>query len=120
MERREGFVNLAFCKKNLIIYIFVFSFLAIVLLFWLTFGRHGLINLYQMQKEKERCLAILNTMREENRLLALEISRLKQDDQYFESVARKQLGLVKDNEIVYRFRKGFKGAKKGENEEKLR
>jgi cell division protein FtsB len=72
-----------------------------------------LINLYHMQKEKERCLAILHHINEKNKLLALQIRRLKEDRKYFESIARRQLGLVKDNEIVYRFRKELPDSAKG-------
>ena len=118
MEGREGVVNLAFFKRNLFTYIVIFSFVAAISLTWLTFGRHGLIDLYKMQKEKERCLAILKHLKERKRLLADEITRLKEDNKYFESVAREQLGMIKDNEIVYRFKKELKNAKKGKKEKK--
>lgn len=65
-----------------------------------------------MQKGKERCLAIVKNLKEKNRLLATEIRRLKENNKYFESVAREQLGMVKENEIVYRFKNESKGAKK--------
>ena len=65
-----------------------------------------------MQKEKERYLTILKDVKEKNRLLADEIRRLKEDNKYFESVAREQLGMIKDNEIVYRFKKELKNGKK--------
>lgn len=71
-----------------------------------------------MQKEKERCLAILKDLKEKNWLLANEIRRLKEDNKYFESVAREQLGMVKENEIVYRFKKELKSVKKGNKKEK--
>ena len=100
-------------KKNLLTYIVIFSFAAAISLAWLSFGRHGLIELYKMQKEEERCLAILKDLKEKNQLLADEIRRLKEDNTYFESVAREQLGMIKDNEIVYRFKKELKNAKKG-------
>ena len=118
MEGREGVVNLAFFKRNLFTYIVIFSFVAAISLTWLTFGRHGLIDLYKMQKEKERCLAILKHLKERKRLLADEITRLKEDNKYFESVAREQLGMIKDNEIVYRFKKELKNAKKGNKKKK--
>ena len=118
MEGREGVVNLAFFKRNLFTYIVIFSFVAAISLTWLTFGRHGLIDLYKMQKEKERCLAILKHLKERKRLLADEITRLKEDNKYFESVAREQLGMIKDNEIVYRLKKELKNAKKGNKKKK--
>ncbi len=107
---------MAFFKKSLFTYIVIFSFVAAISLTWLSFGRHGLIDLHKMQKEKERCLAILKDLKEKNRFLADEIRRLKEDNKYFESVAREQLGMIKDNEIVYRFKKELKNAKKGNKE----
>jgi len=118
VEGREGFVNLALLKKNVVTYILIFSFVALLSLAWLSFGRHGLIDLYKMQKEKERCLAILKDLKEKNRFLAAEIRRLEEDNKYFESVAREQLGMIKDNEIVYRFKKELKNAKKGNKKKK--
>lgn len=112
MEGREGFVNLAFIKNNVVTYIILFSSVAILLLAWLSFGQYGFISLYKMQKGKERCLAIVKNLKEKNRLLATEIRRLKENNKYFESVAREQLGMVKENEIVYRFKNESKGAKK--------
>ncbi len=67
----------------------IFSFTVLLLLVWLSFGQHGILDLYTIQKEKERCLAILNDLREKNRLLTAETRRLKEDPSYFESVARR-------------------------------
>jgi len=83
----------------------IILFVAFLLLAWLSFGQHGLIDLYNMQKEKERYLAIISDLKEQNRLLTAEIRRLREDPKYFESVARKELGLVKENEIIYRFKR---------------
>ena len=94
-----------YLKKNHLIYIFTFSFVALLLAVWLIFGRHGLLDLYKMQKENERSLAVIKELEEKNKLLAAEIRRLREDRQYLESVARKELGLVKDNEIIYRFKR---------------
>ena len=95
---------MSFFDKSYITYILIFSFAAVLLLVWLSLGQHGLIDLYNMQKEKEKYLAIVNDLKEKNRNLAAEIRRLRDDQKYFESVARKVLGLVKENEIIYRFK----------------
>jgi cell division protein FtsB len=118
VEGREGVVSLTFFKKNVFTYIVILSFVAAISLVWLSFGRNGLIDLYKMQKEKERYLAILKDLKEKNRLLTDEIRRLKEDNKYFESVAREQLGMIKDNEIVYRFKKELENAKKGNKKKK--
>lgn len=102
--------------KNYIAQILFFSLVVILLFSWLTFGRQGLIDLYKMQKEKERYLSIIKDLKEKNRLLAIEIRRLRGDPKYLESVARKELGLVKENEIIYRFKSGKKDKK--ENDDK--
>ena len=60
-----------------------------------------------MQKEKEQSGALIEELKEKNKELIAEIRRLKGDPRYLESVARKELGLVRDNEIIYRFNKGL-------------
>ncbi len=104
---------MVFFEKKYFTYILIISFVAALLLAWVNLGRHGLTDLYKMQKGKERCLAIIRNFKEKNRLLAVEIRRLKEDQKYFESVARKELGLAKENEIIYRFKKDWKGNKIG-------
>ena len=70
-----------------------------------------------MQKEKERYLVIIRDLEEKNRLLVAEIRRIREDPKYLESLARKELGLIKENEIIYRFQKVQK-AKKGNDNRK--
>ena len=106
---------MAFPKKTYYTYILILSFIAVLLLAWLSFGRRGLIDLYKIQKEKERYFAIMEDLKEKNRLLVNEIRRLREDPEYFESVSRKELGLVKDNEIIYRFKNDRKGDKMNDN-----
>ena len=108
-------MNLASFKKNYLTYILILSFVAVLLFAWLSFGRHGLADLYKMQKEKERYLFIIRDLKEKNRLLAAEIRRLRGDPKYLESVARKELGMIKENEIIYRFKSGQKAKKENDN-----
>ena len=95
-----------FKKSHYLSWISILSFVALLLLAWVSFGKHGLLDLYKMRKEQERCLTILDDLKEKNRLLTAEIRRLREDPRYFESVARKELGLVRENEIIYRFKQG--------------
>ena len=101
----------SFKKNYYLTYILILSFIAFLLLVWLGLGQHGLIDLYKIQKEKGRYLAIINDLKEKSRILTAEIRRLREDPKYFESVARRELGLVKANEIIYRFGQGQKGNK---------
>ena len=92
-------------KKNFAIYVMVFSCFAVLLFGWLTFGPHGLLDLFKMQKEEEESAVLIEGLKEKNKELTAEIRRLKGDPRYLESVTRKELGLVKENEVIYRFRK---------------
>jgi cell division protein FtsB len=80
-----------------------------LLLAWLSFGHNGLVDLFSMQKDREKNMTALQELKAKNRHLASEIRHLREDSNYFESVARKELGLVRENEIVYRIKGGEKG-----------
>jgi cell division protein FtsB len=66
-----------------------------------------------MQKEKEESGILVEELKEKNRELIAEIRRLKGDPQYLQSVARKELGLVRENEVIYRFKKGSNDSGEG-------
>jgi len=70
---------------------------------WLGFGRHGFIHLYRVGKERQACEQRIKKLSTKNQALFDEIQRLRTDSKYVEQVARKELGLVKKNEIIYRF-----------------
>lgn len=103
-------------KTNYAVYFLVFSCFAVLLFAWLTFGPHGLLDLSKMQNEKEQLGVLIQELKEKNKELIAEIRRLKGDPRYLESVARKELGLVKENEIIYRFKKGSDDSEKGSDE----
>ena len=69
-----------------------------------------------MQKEKEKSGVLMEELKEKNKELIAEIRRLKGDPQYLESVARKELGLVRENEVIYRFKKDSYDSGKGSDE----
>ena len=82
-----------------------FTFLALLAV-WLGFGERGLFQLYRMGTERQDQIQRNRQLAEENQALMDEIERLRTDLEYMESVARKELGLIKDSEIVYRFKTG--------------
>ncbi|MBN2123973.1 MAG: septum formation initiator family protein [Deltaproteobacteria bacterium] len=83
---------------------------------WLGFGERGFIHLYRMEKERQAHLERITKIEEENRRLLEEIDRLRHDREYIEAMARRELGLIKDNEVLYRFdRQGEDVPSKAEN-----
>ena len=104
METREGFLDLEILRKNYLIFVLISLFISIVFSFWFNSGWKKLKELYNMDKETKKYMSIINELQEENRTLAAEIRRLKKNPHYLESTARKKLGLIKENEIIYRLR----------------
>lgn len=96
---------MALIKKK----IFKFSIAALVILgfivAWLGFGERGFIHLYRMEKERQAYQERIQQLEEINQDLFDEINRLREDNDYIESIARKELGLVREDEIIYRFSK---------------
>ena len=82
------------------------AFLVLAALFlWLGFGKHGLIHLYRTQMERQEYVDRIRQLDEENQALLEEINRFRSDMKYVEHVARKELNMIKENEVVFRFQK---------------
>jgi cell division protein FtsB len=67
-------------------------------------GEHGVRHLLDLRAERQDLGRSAFRLLQENAQLRDQIVRLKTDDLYLEDLARKQLGLVKPNETVYRYR----------------
>ncbi|MFH1489250.1 MAG: septum formation initiator family protein [Pseudomonadota bacterium] len=96
---------MGFSKKGL----FRFSLIAVLFLAliiaWLSFGDRGFFHLYRMEKERALYLEKISTLEKKNQELLEEINRLRTDESYIESTARRELGLIRENETLYRFKK---------------
>jgi cell division protein FtsB len=75
-------------------------FLILSLLFFIVFSERGLADLSLMKKERDRLQTQNQQTTQENLTLGVEIDRLKNDPRYIESVARKDFGMIGQDEIV--------------------
>lgn len=75
------------------------------ILFFTVFGERGLLRIYEMRQEKARIDSKVEQLLKENDILRQEITSLHNDRRYIERIARKDLGLVKPNEVIYQFPK---------------
>ncbi|MDD2367287.1 MAG: septum formation initiator family protein [Desulfuromonadaceae bacterium] len=73
------------------------------ILFFTVFGDKGLLRIFELKQDKEKIEARLNESRNDNEKLKCEIVALTSDRRYLESIARKDFGLVRSNEVVYQF-----------------
>jgi cell division protein FtsB len=71
---------------------------------WLAFGERGLVHLYRMEEQRKEYRKRIQELESRNRELLLEIESLRTDQAYMESVARRELNLLKDNEVQFYFR----------------
>jgi cell division protein FtsB len=94
---------LRLARKGLFKLILFAVFFSALVVAWLGFGQRGFIHLYRMEKEKQSYIDRIRKLETENRSLLDEIDRLLNDHDYVESVARRELGFVKDDEVLYRF-----------------
>ncbi len=89
--------------KKRILFLILFFFL--IFGFFTFFGDKGILRLFQLKKESARTHEGNAKIAEENKRLAEEVSRLRHDKRFIEEIARKELGMVKENEIIYQFEK---------------
>lgn len=103
-----------FHKRGILKFSLFLFFLSSLLVGWLGFGERGFVHLYRMDKERQVRLEKAKQLEQENKALLEEIERLRTDKEYLESQGRRELGLVREGEILYRFGTGKKGDSLGE------
>ena len=87
-------------KKRILLLILIFLLILGIFTF---FGEKGIFNLLRIQKEVARIKEKNAKLEEENQKLREEVKRLQTDRRYIEEIARKELGMVKEGEIIYQF-----------------
>ncbi len=94
-------------KKSVLL---AFIILAIFsLLLFIIFGENGLADLHLLKTERNVLLKQNAELAKKNLDLYREIERLKSDPKYLESVARKELGVVGKDELIFKLRDKRKG-----------
>lgn len=78
------------------------------ILFFTVFGDKGLLRIYELRQDKAKIEKRLIEIRSENENLKREVVALQSDRRYIERIARKDLGLVRSNEVIYQFASGTK------------
>lgn len=96
-------------RKKYVAYGLILFLVAGLLFAWLSFSQNGLVDLLNMQSDRGKNMTALKDLKEKNKLLTYEIRRLREDPKFFESIARRELGLVRENEIIFRIKEDEKG-----------
>jgi len=88
-------------KKRSILLLILSLFLILGLL--TLFGEKGILHLLRLRKEMSRIQEDNRKIEAENRKLREEVKRLQNEKRYIEEIARKELGMVKEGEVIYWF-----------------
>jgi cell division protein FtsB len=73
------------------------------LLLTAIFGGHGLMRWLQYDQDKKTLTVELEKVQEQNARTRREIDSLMHNEKYIETIARRDLGMVKADEIIYQF-----------------
>ena len=98
-SEKDDLVNFPLQKRMYLIPAGCMTFI----LFFTVFGDKGLLRIFELKQDKSKIDARLAENRNENEKLKREIVALKSDRRYLESIARKDFGLVRNNEVIYQF-----------------
>jgi len=80
--------------------LFLVAFGLVFLLLMGILGEWGLVDLLKLRKEKAGIIAANAEIAAENQTVTRRIYRLKNDRQYVESIVRRELGVVKEGELI--------------------
>lgn len=92
------------CKKKWLLTLVFCISLLILPIIWLAFGKNGFLNLHRMELERQANFERVQQITRDNQVLMDEIERLRSDGPYIEAVVRRELGLVGERDLVYRFK----------------
>ena len=73
------------------------------ILFFTVFGERGLLRIYHLSKDRQEFQKKADELKAGNDRMKREIEALKSDRRYLESIARRDFGLVRPNEVIYQF-----------------
>ncbi len=77
----------------------------------IIFGDNGIADLRLLQTKRDHLIEKNETLARENVQLYHQIERLKNDPDYIESIARRELGMIGKDEVILKLRPGAGGEK---------
>ena len=96
-------------KKNILL---AFAILVLFsLIMFIILGENGLTDLNRLTMERDSLLKKNDELVKKNLSLHREIERLKKDPEYVENVARKELGVIGKDEVIFKVKKSKKAKK---------
>jgi cell division protein FtsB len=90
-------------KKKIIIGVSVLFLFTLLLM--IVFGDNGFLDLKRLKKERATLAEQSCDMESQNLKLYRKVERLKNDPVFIENVARQELGMIGEDEVILKFKK---------------
>ncbi|MGD9082201.1 MAG: septum formation initiator family protein [Desulfobacterales bacterium] len=90
-------------KKNVLLAVAIV--VSLMMMMFILFGENGLADLNRLKVERDDLLKKNAELIQQNLFLCREIERLKTDPEYVENLARKELGVIRKDEVVIKVKK---------------
>jgi cell division protein FtsB len=74
----------------------------LIIAYYTIFGERGILQMRRLGRNLENIRASTQKLKEENEDLKREIRLLQEDEDYIERLAREELGLAREDEIIYK------------------
>ena len=74
------------------------------LLLFIVFGENGAVDLYRLHRQHLRLVQSNASLMHENQQMYQAIDRLQNDPTYVENVARQELGMIRADEVIFKFK----------------
>lgn len=81
---------------------YIFAAAVIAIGAFAVFGENGLAKVYRLRLERDRIYSDNRVIEAENADLGQKIALLKNDKRYIGLIARKELGMLGRNEVIYK------------------
>jgi cell division protein FtsB len=88
----------SFKNKKFLLYLGI-GFMGILLL-QMIFADNGVLDLKRKYAERNRLIRRNAIIKQENAHLYHQVYRLRNDSSYIESIARRELGMIREDEII--------------------
>lgn len=88
-------------QKNLVIAAVVAM---LSLLLFIVFGDNGALDLYRLRSQHRHLVQTNAALVHENLQMYRTIDRLQNDPTYVENVARQELGMIRADELIFKFK----------------
>jgi cell division protein FtsB len=71
------------------------------------FGDNGLVELRRLRRTQQGIVADNKALAGENLKMYRSIDRLQSDSDFIENIARHELGMIRSNELIFKFKTGL-------------